>query len=45
MEEILTAFSAAGREENVEVVLAVLAALELVEDSIRERPETLGAPV
>jgi hypothetical protein len=39
-----TALSAARSEEDVEVVLAVLPALELVEDPVREWPETLGTP-
>ena len=38
-----TAFSAAGSEEDVEVVLAILPAFEFVEDPVRKRPETLGA--
>lgn len=39
------AFIAARREEHLEVSLAVLATLELVEDSVGERPEALGAAV
>lgn len=39
----LAAFIAAGREQHLEVSFAVLATLELVEDSVRERAEALGA--
>ena len=39
----LSALSAARREEDVEVVLAVLPPLELVEHPVRERPEALRA--
>lgn len=38
----LAALAAAGREQDVEVVLAVLAALELVEDAVPELLEALG---
>ena len=41
----LTAFCAAWREEDVEVVLAVFPPLELVEYPIGERAEALGASV
>ena len=40
--EILTARLATGREQHLEVMLAVLAALELVEDAVGERLEALG---
>lgn len=40
----LAAFVAAGRKEDVEVPLAVLAALELVENAVWEGTEALGAP-
>lgn len=39
----LAALAATGREQHLEVVLAVLAALELVEDAVFERAEALGA--
>ena len=39
----LAALSAAGGKQDVEVVLTVLAALKLVEDAVRKRPEALGA--
>lgn len=39
----LTALAAAGRVEHVEIVLAVLAALELEIDAVRERQEALRA--
>lgn len=38
------AFSATGGKENVEVMLAVLAALEFVKDAVAELLEALGAP-
>ena len=41
----LTAFCAAWREEDVEVVLAILPPLELVEHAVGERPEALRASV
>ena len=40
----VTAFAAAGREQNVEVVLAILPAFKLIEDTVRKRTEALGAP-
>lgn len=40
----LPAFVAARSEQDMEVPLAVLPTLELVENSIGERPEALGAP-
>lgn len=39
-----TALVAARSEEHLKVPLAVLAALELVEHAVGERPEALGAP-
>lgn len=39
-----TAFAATWGEEHVEVVLAILAALEFVEDAVAELLEALGAP-
>ena len=41
----LPALSAARREEDVEVVLAILPPLELVEHAVGERPEALRASV
>ena len=38
------AFVATGCEEHLEVPLAVLAAFELVEDTVGERAKALGAP-
>ena len=39
----LATLGAAWREEDVEVVLAILPAVELVEHPVREGPEALGA--
>lgn len=40
----LAAFATAGGEQHVEIVFAVLASLEFVEDAITELLEALGAP-
>lgn len=39
----LIAFSAAGRKQDVEIMLAVLPALELKEHTLREWSKALGA--